>query len=122
MPESTGPTVLIGHCFCKVLRFETHSIRITICAMPKESIAKAKERDFSVQAAQLVELTIGEHLDGTPLPDPNSGKNPHAVALGRMGAQKGGIARAKRLSEKRRSEIARRAATARWAKPRYDKQ
>jgi hypothetical protein len=40
-------------------------------------------------------------------------KNPHAVALGRLGGAKGGPARAKALSPRRRSLIAKRAATAR---------
>ena len=43
-------------------------------------------------------------------------KNPHAVALGRKGAKKGGLARAKALSPERRSEIARLAVQARWKK------
>ena len=43
-------------------------------------------------------------------------KNPHAVALGKLGAKKGGVARAKKLSPERRSEIARKAVNARWAK------
>ena len=41
-------------------------------------------------------------------------KNPAAVALGRLGGKKGGPARAEKLSASRRSEIARRAAQARW--------
>jgi hypothetical protein len=41
-------------------------------------------------------------------------KNPAAVALGRLGGLKGGNARAAALSKKRRAEIARRAAKARW--------
>jgi len=41
-------------------------------------------------------------------------KNPAAVALGRLGGKKGGIARAKVLSKARRVEIARAAANARW--------
>lgn len=41
-------------------------------------------------------------------------KNPAAVALGKLGGKKGGPARAKVLSEARRSEIARTAAHARW--------
>ena len=45
-------------------------------------------------------------------------KNPAAVALGKLGASKGGKARAKKLSDKRKSEIARKAAKARWAKKR----
>lgn len=47
-------------------------------------------------------------------------KNPHAVALGRLGGRKGGPAggraRAKSLSARRRSEIARAAALARWGR------
>jgi hypothetical protein len=42
-------------------------------------------------------------------------KNPAAVALGRLGGVKGGIARAKALSARRRHEIARKAALTRWA-------
>lgn len=41
-------------------------------------------------------------------------KNPHAVAIGRLGGLKGGPARAKALSSARRSEIARLGAQARW--------
>jgi len=44
------------------------------------------------------------------------GKNPAAVALGRLGGLKGGPARAAKLSPKRRSELARRAVMARWNK------
>jgi hypothetical protein len=43
-------------------------------------------------------------------------KNPAAVALGKMGGAKGGPARAKALTKKRRSEIAKKAAQKRWAK------
>jgi hypothetical protein len=45
-------------------------------------------------------------------------KNPAAVALGRMGGLKGGRARAASLSKSRRSEIAAKAAAARWNKTR----
>ena len=43
-------------------------------------------------------------------------KNPHAVALGKMGGSKGGKTRAARLTPERRQEIARKAVLARWAK------
>lgn len=43
-------------------------------------------------------------------------KNPHAVALGKRGAKKGGLARAARLNPEQRKEIARKAAEVRWAK------
>ncbi len=41
-------------------------------------------------------------------------KNPHAVALSLLGARKGGLARAAKLSPRKRREIARKAAEARW--------
>jgi len=43
-------------------------------------------------------------------------KNPHAVALGKLGGLKGGTARAESLSDERRSEIAKKAAQSRWKK------
>jgi len=43
-------------------------------------------------------------------------KNPHAVALGRLGGKKGGPARKAKLSPERRREIARKAIRARWDK------
>ena len=43
-------------------------------------------------------------------------KNPAAVALGRLGGLKGGKARAANLTSERRTEIAKKAAQARWSK------
>lgn len=43
-------------------------------------------------------------------------KNPHAVALARLGSRKGGFARAAKLTAEERQEIARKAAEARWRK------
>lgn len=43
-------------------------------------------------------------------------KNPAAVELGHLGGLKGGPARAKELSSKRKSDIASKAAKARWNK------
>ena len=48
-------------------------------------------------------------------------KNPHAVALGKMGGSKGGKIRAAKLSAERRTEIARKAIKARWAKVKKEK-
>jgi len=48
--------------------------------------------------------------------EPSEKKNPAAVALGRLGGKKGGPARAAVLSERRRRNIARQAANARWHK------
>ena len=42
------------------------------------------------------------------------GKNPAAVALGRLGGLKGGNARAKKMTPEERSEAARKAANVRW--------
>jgi len=47
---------------------------------------------------------------------PDDEKNPAAVELGRRGGLKGGPARAAKLSSAQRSESARKAAAARWAK------
>jgi hypothetical protein len=76
---------------------------------------RPKDHDFVTVARRVVEQAIGEHLDGTPLEDPNAGKNPAAVSLGRKGGLKGGKARAAKLSPEERSRIARRAAAKRWS-------
>jgi hypothetical protein len=73
-------------------------------------------RDFAVNAFRVVEQAIGEHMDGTPLEDPNEEKNQAAVSLGRLGGLKGGKARAAKLSPEARSEIAKKAAESRWLK------
>ena len=83
--------------------------------MPTRS-STPKDHDFATLARNVVEQTIGEKLDGSPLPDPNAGKNPAAVALGKLGGQKGGKARAEALSPRKRSAIAKKAAQARWRK------
>lgn len=81
--------------------------------MPTRS-SKSRDRDFAVNALRVVEKAIGEHMDGTPLEDPNEGKNPAAVALGKLGGAKGGKARAAKLSKAKRKAIALKAAKARW--------
>ena len=48
--------------------------------------------------------------------DPNKGKNPAAVALGRLGGLKGGKVRASRLTESKRKSSAVKAANVRWSK------
>jgi hypothetical protein len=45
-------------------------------------------------------------------------KNPHAAALSKLGAKKGGLARWESVSPEERTKIARRAAEARWGKRR----
>jgi hypothetical protein len=78
--------------------------------MPDRS-SKKRLRDLNAMAASIVGDATGE----APPEEPSS-KNPAAVALGRLGGLKGGKARAMKLSAKRRSEIAKKAARTRWAK------
>ena len=49
-------------------------------------------------------------------------KNPHAVALGKMGGSKGGKKRAATLTPEQRSASARKAALARWEKAKKSKE
>jgi hypothetical protein len=81
--------------------------------MPRRS---SKDHDFAVNAFRVVEQAIGEQMDGKPLEDPYAGKNPAAVALGKLGGAKGGRARASKLSAAKRKAIAKKAAKARWGK------
>jgi hypothetical protein len=64
-------------------------------------------------AKKIVDLVTGETQEENT---DTTQKNPHAVALGRLGGLKGGKARAKKLSKKKRSEIAKKGAKARWGK------
>ena len=81
--------------------------------MPDDKRPK-RPRDINQLAHQLVQESIGERIVGTPASAP--AKNPAAVALGKLGAAKGGAASAKKLSPKKRKEIAKKAAQARWSK------
>ena len=69
-----------------------------------------RPRDVSQRAKLIVDIATGEVDDI----DPNAGKDPAAVALGRRGGMKGGKARADALSPEQRSDIAKKAARARW--------
>ena len=73
----------------------------------------SKPRDTNSLAAAIVAQSTDPEDKGT---DPYEGKNPAAVELGRLGGLKGGRARAEKLTAEERSEIARKAAKARWAK------
>ena len=66
--------------------------------------------DVNQRAKAIVDFATGTE----DVPDPDEGKDPAAVELGRKGGQKGGKARAEKLSPEERSEIARKAAEARW--------
>jgi hypothetical protein len=71
---------------------------------------KNKTDDVNLIASRIVEETTASAESQKPE------KNPAAVALGRLGGLKGGMARAKKLSSERRKEIAKKAAKTRWAK------
>lgn len=70
-------------------------------------------RDPSKLGKAIIDMATGQ---APPEPDPDEGKDPAAVALGRKGGLKGGHARAAKMSKKERSEAARKAALARWRK------
>jgi hypothetical protein len=76
-------------------------------------------RDPNSRAAMIVAMSTGQplpNLTGKTVPVEPDTKNPAAVALGRLGGLKGGRARALSLSKKKRAEIAKIAAAARWKK------
>jgi hypothetical protein len=78
---------------------------------------KPRMKDPVLFAKSAIEAMIGEKWDGTPLErPPERVKNPAAVALSKLGASKGGVARAASLTAKQRSKIAKKAAKARWGK------
>ncbi|HLF00241.1 MAG TPA: hypothetical protein VI540_10115 [Gaiellaceae bacterium] len=65
---------------------------------------------------ELAKQRVDEVAGDAPPFDPDAGKDPAAVALGRKGGLKGGKARAAKMTPAERSEAARRAAQARWKK------
>lgn len=67
--------------------------------------------DTNKRAKSIVDIATGETQE-TPINEVKAA----AAALGRLGGLKGGKARAKSLSAKKRSEIAKKAAAARWGK------
>jgi hypothetical protein len=77
--------------------------------MPDRS--SKKPVDLNKLAKSIVDEATMEELQAKAIAE---GKNPSAVMLGRLGGLKGGKARAKKLSASQRSEIAKKAAQARW--------
>lgn len=87
-----------------------------IQGMPERS-SKGKARPKRpTDINQLAASVVRAATEGEDLADEFEGKNPAAVMLGRLGGKKGGRARADKLTAEQRSEIARRAAAARWSK------
>ena len=76
--------------------------------MPKRSSIK---RDVNQIA-----LDVAAAIESGNIPKMEDGRNPMAVAMGRLGGLKGGRARAASMTDKERSEIAKKAAQARWSR------
>ena len=70
---------------------------------------KKREHDFSVTAFRVVQEATGQI-------EPKPKRTIDFKALGRLGGLNGGKARAASLTSERRTEIARKAARARWGK------
>ena len=84
--------------------------------MPDRSRKPKLPRDVNQRAKRIVDLLVGDVEDEETIKQAvEDGKNPAAVALGRRGGLKGGVARAQKLTAKRRTEIAKKAAKKRWA-------
>jgi hypothetical protein len=75
--------------------------------MPRGPKGERRPADVNARAVMIANIATSEIEDVTT----DDGKNAAAVALGRMG----GKARAARLSPRKRKQIAKKAATARWA-------
>lgn len=75
-----------------------------------------KDYDFSVNAFRVVQEATKECEVSPEKPKTTEGKNPNAVALGRLGGLKGGKARASKMTPDQRKALAQKAAKARWQK------
>jgi hypothetical protein len=74
--------------------------------MPRGPRGERRPADVNARAVMIGKIATGEIEDVTT----DDGKNAAAVALGRMG----GKARAESLGKRKRTEIAKKAAAARW--------
>jgi hypothetical protein len=81
--------------------------------MGKKPRKKKRDSGFAVTAFRVVQ-------EATKKPEPEEapaipeGKNPHAVALGRLGGLKGGKARTAKMTMEERQALAKKAAQQRW--------
>ena len=85
--------------------------------MSRSSIKKLP-RDANQRAFEIVRLSTEEpdepKVEETPAEDTRSEVSKYLSTIGRVGGLKGGKVRAQRLSAKKRSEIAKKAANTRW--------
>ncbi|MCZ7597829.1 MAG: histone H1 [Gammaproteobacteria bacterium] len=80
--------------------------------MPNRSSKPKRPRDTNQLAKYIADLATGQIEEEQP----EEGKDPAAVALGRKGGLKGGKARAAKMTPEERREAARKAAKARWGR------
>ena len=80
--------------------------------MPKGPQGQKRPADVIGNAVKIMRIATGEEEEAKDL------RNPAAVALSKLGASKGGHARAATLSDRKRLAIAKKAAGARWKKKR----
>jgi len=73
---------------------------------------RPKDRDVNRNAF----LTVMRATESLPEPKPKPDTRNLAAVLGKLGAAKGGEARAAKLSARKRREIAKKAARARWGR------
>ncbi len=77
--------------------------------------SKNKKLDLNELVSDIVEQATDQEPKEPEKKPEDEGKNPAAVALGRLGGLKGGKARAQNLTKKQTSEAAKKAALARWS-------
>lgn len=80
------------------------------------AVKRLKRPRDPVQLGKMIGDILTGQIEDKPQPGslPHNQKNPAAVALGKLGGSKGGMARAGKLSPERRTEIAKKAAEKRW--------
>ena len=83
--------------------------------MPSRASKPKRPRDTNQLAYQIVQEATGQAPEPVEVPDT---RHPGAVSLSKLGASKGGIARARALSPAKRRAIAKKAVAARWSKKR----
>ena len=82
--------------------------------MPKGSSKRRKREDEAQAAVRVMETIAAKHEEAEV--EITLEMRAAAAAFGRIGGKIGGVRRAEKLSAKKRSEIASKAAAARWRK------
>lgn len=88
---------------------------LALLIMPTRSSKPAPREKLDMN--QLAKRILDEATGEAPKTAPPPAKNAAAVELGKLGGKKGGAARAAKLSNEEMSAIAKKAAAARWSKP-----